>query len=137
MASGFKLQGVPEFKARLKNLTEEGAKAAKASLYQQAEGIMSKAKLLTPLKTGNLRGSGHVQWRDEPGEFHVILGFGGPAGIGSNLEDVGYAVPVHENLNALHAPGTQAKYLAQPYMEAYPNINENIKDAVRRASGWK
>ena len=28
-----------------------------------------------------------------------------------------YAMPVHENLVAFHKPGTQAKYLEQPYRE--------------------
>lgn len=42
-----------------------------------------------------------------------------------------YAVYVHENLEARHAPGTQAKYLEQPARQLSPVLGKIIIDAVK------
>src|SRR6266550_1314015 len=92
-----------------------------AELYASAEEVMTRAKELTPVDTGNLRASGHVQQpKVEAGIVTLELGFGGPAGAGnvgdSNSQEVGYALYVHEDLNVNHPVG-QAKYLETPLME--------------------
>ncbi len=78
-----------------------------AALYRQAEQIMTAAKLETPVDTGNLRASGHVQAPIREGQqVSVAEGFGGVAAP--------YAVIVHENLEAHHPVG-KAKFLEDPY----------------------
>jgi hypothetical protein len=49
-------------------------------------------------------------------------------------EGVNYAVYVHENLEARHAPGTQAKYLEQPAREKQNVLAQIIVDAVRNGA---
>ncbi len=84
--------------------------------YAQCELTMTAAKKDTPVDTGALRASGHVQPPIFDGNTIVIaMGFGGVAGAGNlgkatNEEDVGYAVWVHEDLNAQHKVG-KAKFL--------------------------
>lgn len=110
-------------------------------LYASAEEVMAAAKELTPVDTGNLRASGHVQPPTiENGVVSVVLGFGGPAGSGnsgeSNTEDVGYATYVHEDLGANHAVG-QAKYLEQPLMDMKAEIQQRLDDAAYEAATGK
>lgn len=55
----------------------------------------------------------------------------------SNVECVvgysaAYALPVHENLTAYHAPPTQAKYLEQPSRTFRPELARIISTAVKR-----
>lgn len=42
-----------------------------------------------------------------------------------------YALYVHEDLNARHAPGKQAKYLEQPYRELKPEIPKIIRETYK------
>jgi len=70
---------------------------------------MTEAKKRTPVDTGVLRSSGHVQGPTVVGnDIQVRLVFGGPAAT--------YAVAVHENLTAHHTVG-QAKYLESVIVE--------------------
>lgn len=94
-------------------------------LYQSAEEVMAKAKELTPVDTGALRASGHVQPPVEDARgVSVELGFGGPAAP--------YAVYVHENLDARHTVG-QAKFLEEPLMQDVGEIQLELNQAVREA----
>ena len=43
-----------------------------------------------------------------------------------------YAVYVHEDLNANHPNGGQAKYLEQPAREMRPQLAEGVKSDIRR-----
>ncbi len=94
-----------------------------AAMYQEAEVIMAEAKSLTPVDTGALRASGHVNEPDvSENEVTVTMGFGGPA--------VDYAIYVHENLAAFHDDG-QAKFLEQPLMIAANDLVSRIADRVK------
>ena len=111
-----RVEGTDAIKRALAALGTDVLPALAAALYQVGEGVMTDAKLLTPVDTGNLRASGHVSPPAVQGsKVSVTLGFGGPAGSGnhggqSNAESVGYAVYVHENMEAHHPVG-QAKFL--------------------------
>lgn len=96
-----------------------------SAMTTEAERIMAQAKRLTPVDTGALRASGHVQ---KPKviprtRIEVVLGFGGPS--------VPYAVYVHENLDAHHKVG-QAKFLEQPLFLAQDGLAERLATEVRR-----
>lgn len=113
--------------------------ALPAALHLEAERIVTEAKKLTPVRTGALRASGHVQPPEvSRGRVSVTLGFGGPAGSGNvgdtNVADVGYAVIVHENLTAYHPVG-QAKYLEEPLRAAEPQLAKRIAQNVRSVIG--
>ncbi len=91
-------------------------------LTQEAEGIMTAAKQLVPVDTGNLRASGFVRF-PEIGrkKVNVQLGFGGPAAA--------YALRVHEDLNAFHTVGT-AKYLSMPFRQAKKGLPKRLAQAL-------
>ncbi|MES2360157.1 MAG: HK97 gp10 family phage protein [Gemmatimonadota bacterium] len=93
------------------------------AMSAEAEVIMAEAKALTPVDTGALRASGHVNAPLVSGHtISVTMGFGGAA--------VDYALTVHENLEAHHPVG-QAKYLEQPLMAAAKTLPERIAARVR------
>ena len=80
------------------------------ALYEEAQIEMTEAKKRTPVLTGTLKGSGIVNKPVVSGrEISVQLQFGGPA--------AGYAIHVHENLEAFHKNG-QAKFLESTLLES-------------------
>jgi hypothetical protein len=106
MATQTILLGSDQLKAALLALGVRAPQVLAAALYQEAETIMTKAKELTPVKSGFLRGTGHPEPPVMQGDaVTVTLGFG-----------TDYAVYVHENLTARHPVG-QAKFLEQPVLE--------------------
>lgn len=111
--------------SKLKIVSLMAAQREKAiiGMYQLGESIMTKAKLLCPVDTGNLRSTGHVEPpKHEGGRVIVRLAFGGSA--------TDYAIYVHENLLARHPVG-QAKYLEQPFLEEAPKLGAVIAGAIR------
>ena len=89
-----------------------------AALYRQGEQIMTEAKLQTPVDTGNLRASGHVQAPTRTaGQVVVQLGFGGVAAP--------YAVYVHENMQ-VHHPVGNAKFLEIPYRAKLATLDKDM-----------
>lgn len=103
-----KITGIEELQAVLKQLGDQATVKMGGSLFRQGTAIMTEAKEQTPVDTGVLKASGHVE---EPiisgSQVSVQLGFGGVAGE--------YAVIVHENLNAAHPTG-KAKFLEDPVL---------------------
>lgn len=91
--------GLDKLSAAYRALPGRYLRALAGALLEEAEEVMREAKLLTPVDTGTLRASGHVQLPIfEENRVRVLLGFGGPAGSGEGQgEDVGYAFRVHEN----------------------------------------
>ena len=104
---------------KLARIAAEAPQALGAELYREGQDVIANALPITPILTGALRRSGHV---DEPemtgGGVSVTLGFGGDAAP--------YAVYVHENLVARHAPPTQAKFLEDPLNAAVPGMADRI-----------
>jgi hypothetical protein len=99
--------------------------AAAGAIRVEHERIMTTAKRRTPVDTGALRASGHVQpTRVEAGGRLVSVGgFGGPAAP--------YAVVVHEDLTARHPVG-QAKFYETSVLEAQRDMAERLAAHIRR-----
>lgn len=135
-----KVVGVPALASKFKRAKNAVKQAVRATLFQEAEKIMTASKRQVPVDTGNLRASGHVTLPFEVGgKMFVELGYGGPAGAGNhggqtNNESVGYALSVHEDLQARHNPGQKAKYLEDPVNEHVPKLSRAIDAAVHRAA---
>ena len=117
------MSGTEELTKALSVFGELAKEMLGKALYREAEYIMSDAKQLCPVDTGNLRASGHVTQPEVTGEsVSVVLGFGGPA--------VKYALPVHERLD-VHHPNGQAKYLEQPMLAAAKNLESRLASYMR------
>ena len=118
MSLDFVLTGVDGLHAKLQALGREGVQKVAAAMYQEAEAIMTAAKDQTPVETGVLRDSGHVDLPViEPGSVTVTMGFGGAA------ED--YALVQHERMDFKHKVGN-AKYLERPFLEKVNGLPERV-----------
>lgn len=125
------VQGLGKLRRQLDDFSRDIDRRVPRALYRIGEEIMAKSKPLVPVDTGALRASGHVSLPEfhSSGQFSVTLGYGGVAG-GMVGGDVGYAVYVHENLEAHHTVG-QAKYLEQPLREMEPRLAERLVALIR------
>ena len=118
------LIGADQLQRTLRALAGAAPGIAAGALYREAERIMTAAKRLTPILTGALKGSGQVVPPTETARgASVTMGFGNSA--------IGYAVHVHENLQAHHPVG-QAKFLEQPLNEARSGMDARLAEDVRR-----
>jgi hypothetical protein len=119
--------GFPEMARRLQGTARAIRDAAATALRTEHELVMTTAKSLTPVDTGALRASGHVnETLDAGGVLRSAGGFGGPA--------LDYAVYVHEDLTALHRVG-QAKFYEIPLVEATRGMAERLAATIRAQAG--
>ena len=126
------LKGAAEMLANLRFLTDAVRPAQEAALYEFAEIEMTEMKKRTPVDTGALQASGHVdppEWKS--GTLTIVLGFGGAA--------IEYAVYVHEDLEAFHKIG-QAKFVESVLLESEPffesRVGESFAANMRRKVPW-
>lgn len=132
--------GMEALNAKLAELAATSLAKAGAALRAEAEIEMTEAKRRTPVDTGALRASGHVEGpmadttslvafdvetkvptfggeSARGGEVSVRLVFGGPA--------ANYAVIVHYDLDAFHPVG-QALYLSSVLEESAPHLAARV-----------
>lgn len=139
------VRGMDRVEAQLRLLAVQFEREAMAALREEAELEMTEAKRRTPVDTGALRASGHVESgsgmtslasfdtatrKGTMGasgggrkDLSVRLVFGGPA--------ASYALAVHENLEAHHNPG-QAKYLESALLESRPYFAARVGRRMRQ-----
>ncbi len=124
------LVGAQAFQAKLRNAAVAGPTAVLATLYQEAEVVMTAAKTdFVPVETGALRASGFV-------EPPVANAFGGSVTLGFGGPSAPYAVIVHEDLTKRHPVG-QAKYLELPLRARIQGMQAVLRqrtgDAIRQS----
>jgi hypothetical protein len=114
---------------------------AQEALLAAANVVFNKSQEYVPVDTGDLRSSGVVteygqKWSagggwtghmtETPGTFGVMISYGG--------RGVDYAVIVHEDLRARHAPPTSAKYLERAVNELAPSLGMTIAEGAERGA---
>ena len=118
-------------------LAKYGSKAEASlgrQLFREASGILSASAGLVPVDTGALKSSGYVADPKREGDvIEVVLGYGGPAAqinpkTGESTD--GYAVMVHENLEAHHPVGS-AKFLEMPFDQATQGMATRVAAAMK------
>jgi hypothetical protein len=119
----FRLTGLAEMQAKLKQAAEGVRVQMKSALAAEAERLLAEAQARVPVKTGALRDSGHVEMRDDgAGHLTATIAFGN--------EQVDYAVEVHENLEARHTDGGQSKYLESVINEEALQVAEHLAQRI-------
>lgn len=98
-----KLKGVKEIVKRLHTVAGETAKGMEKGLVKAGAFLLRESQKIVPVDTGALKNSGFVRKDGEGFKTDVTVGY--------TME---YAIYVHENLDARHARGKQAKYLEDP-----------------------
>ena len=117
--ANFQLVGVAKVTAAISRLAQTMPVAAAQALNEVAELTMTSSKEQTPVEFGVLKASGKVD-RATAADLKATLSYG-----------TEYALIVHENLNARHAPGTNAKYLENAVNKAAGTFSRDIADALK------
>ena len=116
MVGMIKITGVSNVIGRLIKTTQAYEKDVPRKLLKGGLFLQRKSQLIVPIDEDNLR----------PGAFTRNIGGGGFKAdviVGYVAE---YAVYVHENMEARHKPGKEAKFLEKPAKEKRKEILEII-----------
>ena len=117
--------GIDQVARRLLSVAAAIPVRAGAALFQEAQIERAESMRRTPVDTSALRGSHEVigpMYRGR--DISVSIQVGGAAAP--------YAIPVHENLEAFHPKGGQAKFLESTINESRPHI---VARVARRMGG--
>lgn len=121
-----KLNGTKELQKQLAQFGANAEKELGGAMFREATTIMNASKVIVPVDTGALKNSGIVMPPERTGTgVMVSLGYGGAA------RD--YAIYVHENLTARHAPPTRAKFLEDPLMAASKGMAGRLVEDLKKA----
>lgn len=104
-----KVIGASRVKRAIERAGPAGEDAMRGALYKLGSWIMRNSKLIVPVDTNRLRGTGFVTLPTGRRTFSLLVGYG-----------TEYALTVHEG-NFRHRPPTRNKYLQVPFEQAEPN----------------
>jgi len=123
MAGEIRVTGVSQaIKAMRQRAKDDTVKIADG-LEKAAKMVYTRAQKYVPVDTGALRESGRVETNNKAGlAAESYVSYGGEAAP--------YALWVHENLEATHAPPTCARWLAKAVRELRGSITNMMKRQV-------
>lgn len=98
--SMIKVKGVSSIISALQKAGKDKIQAVSNGLLMGGKFLQSESQKVVPVLTGNLRGSAFTRRIDDK---TVAVGY-----------SASYAIYVHENLDAQHKTGKQAKFLEEP-----------------------
>ena len=108
------------YKGFVESVVSQGAEVVMAAL----QPTFDESQEIVPVKTGALKESGYLE--SVGSQVEIGYGRGG---------DPEYAPIVHEDLEAHHAPPTQAKFLQQPLEQNEAQIQNDIATGFGIAAG--
>ena len=123
MARLVMVTGVPKVLARLKASTVTKAIGIGRGLKMAGLFLQRESQLIVPIDLGNLKGTARTDSKGFGFDTDVIVHYGAGAD---------YAVYVHEDLQAKHKPGKQAKYLERPVREKRGEMIKMIREEAKR-----
>jgi hypothetical protein len=121
MRLGVKMHGLNQLSRMYARVGTGGQRALTQAVFMEANDVLNESKKIVPVDTGNLKGSGRV-------EPPVVSGSGVSVEVTYGGAAAPYALYVHEDLNASHAPGKSAKYLEIPALQRKPLFTRNVKE---------
>lgn len=108
------------------------AVAVPVALHEGAERILDASQPLVPVEEGILKASGRVE---QDGITTVVTYGRDDDGDGTHAPSNQYVIPVHENLEANHPNGGQAKFLEDAASTAALDAMEAVAMSLRAALG--
>ncbi len=120
------LDGIDALRAKIEGAKQALTQNVSAGLFQFGEDIMARSEPITPVDTGFLLSTGHV-------DLPVVSDDTITVTLGYNAE---YALTVHENLNPnvrWSRPGSGPLYLSTPAQEMESELPGRMADAVRKS----
>lgn len=122
----FTFRGMDTIAANLRYHAKKAPEREARALYEEMEIELTECQKITPVDTGFLKDSEHL---DGP----IIRGNVVDVKI---VADADYAAAVHENLEAFHKEPTSAKFIERPFMAARPYLAARIARRLR-VEDWK
>ena len=117
-----KIIGVNKVIGNLKKSKLVTAAGVERGLKRAGLFLQRESQRVVPVDTSNLKGGAFTRNVGGSGfDADVVVGY---------VAD--YAVYVHENLQASHKPGKQAKYLEQPAREKKGELIKIIREEARK-----
>lgn len=123
MPGAVEVTGVAQALKRLHVAKGETARGMERGLTKAALRLLALSQRVVPVDTGNLKGSGFVRKQGSGFSTECMVGY-----------STDYAVFVHENLEARHAPGTYAKFVERPMRENARLLGEIIRGEAAKGS---
>lgn len=114
-----KAKGVEAIIKALRRKRKEHAKGMQVGLKKAGLFLQRESQKIVPIDTGALRNSANTRAEGEGLSTVVYVTYG-----------MDYAIYVHEDLQAAHAPGKQAKYLEQPAREKRAEMREIVRKEI-------
>lgn len=119
-------EGMDTLQAFIKAVPGRAMGYLKQEVYLVVTEAFNESQKEVPVATGMLRGSGDVGIdTSSDAQLIVYIGYGGPS--------ASYALSVHENLAAHHAPPTKAKYLEDPVNRALTRMPSRMQADIEGA----
>jgi hypothetical protein len=116
-------KGLKELQNALKRAGDEGPQLLGQALYEEAQVAFSESQILTPIRTGALRGSGTVHTPEKQyNRVSVAITYGGPAAP--------YALWVHEIGRYKHYPPTRSKFLQIPVEQRKEFLTQKLATRI-------
>lgn len=113
------VNGVKEIQAAFNLKRKTHAKGLRIGLLRAGLYLQRESQKLVPIATGALRASAGTRVEGVGFDTAVVVSYG-----------TLYGLYVHENLDAKHMPGRQAKFLEQPLREGRDHLKAIIVKAV-------
>jgi hypothetical protein len=115
------VQGIKEIKRAFAARKRRHAKGLRKGLYRAGLFLQRESQKIVPIELGVLRNSANTRMEGTGHNSAAVVSYG-----------TNYAVYVHEDLEARHKPGKQAKFLEQPLREKRDRIGAIVIEAVER-----
>lgn len=115
-----KVRGMSRLEQNIKKLQQQYPKRVANAMLAEARVELKEARRRTPVDTGELRASGFVAQTITRSKIETEIGF-----------DTPYAIFVHEDLEANHPRGGQAKFLESVLRESAPHMADRLARRLR------
>lgn len=115
------VEGIKELKSAVARHQGRTGKGLRKGLYKAGLFLQRESQKIVPIDKGILRASAFTRMEGQGFNVSAVVGY-----------TANYALFVHEDLEARHKPGKQAKYLEQPLREKRPRIIEIVKEEIQK-----
>lgn len=113
--------GVAEIRRQLQRKHNEHGLKFAIGVKRAGLWLLRESMKIVPVDTSALKNSGPNVTRADGSGWRTVM----TVGYGQN-----YAIYVHENITARHAPGKVAKFLETPMRKGMIELRKIIKDAM-------
>ncbi len=121
MAEMLNIRKLKQIQAKMKSRSAQAIRKLSIGLYRAGLHLRRASQKIVPVKLGNLKNSAFTSPAEVVGtRVSVRVGY-----------TANYALYVHENLDARHKPGKQAKFLEGPMREEAAAMQEILKESMK------